>query len=119
VDAWKRAVDTLPKENLTPTELKQKEQYETGLKTAMLALSKAENSSSIPRGIVVNQASNTFPWQAAAEMAHELEVAGAAMATSSVSLRRRLVDLYSEVFLSILDCNVFVIRLGSSMLPIV
>jgi hypothetical protein len=91
VKAWKRAVETLPKENVTPAELKQREQYEDSLKTALLAKSKAENTPVRGRPIKANE--HKFPWQVAYEMQRELE---ASKEASSVGLIYCLYDLFVD-----------------------
>jgi hypothetical protein len=89
VKAWQRAINTLPKENLTPTELKQKEQYEDGLKAALLAKRKAKDEPL--QTIHVPKGSHKFPWTIAVEMRPELERAKELMMSSSVSFKYLLV----------------------------
>jgi hypothetical protein len=88
VQAWQRAINTLPKENLTPPKLKQKEQYEDGLKAALLAQSKADSRS---RAFQIPNSSHKFPWTIAVEMRPELERARELMFSSSVSFKYLLV----------------------------
>jgi stress-induced-phosphoprotein 1 len=64
----------LPKENLNPGELKQKEQYEAGLKTA-----------SEPQVIKISGAAGGMPWDCAKALKPELISRRAEMVTSSVS----------------------------------
>jgi hypothetical protein len=97
VKAWQRAVNTLPKENLTHTELKQKEQYEDGLKAALLAKRKAKDESL--HTIQVPKGSHKLPWTIAVEMRPELERAKELMYSSSVSIKYLLVVANSNFVL--------------------
>ena len=74
VDAWQKALDSLPKENLSPGELKQKEQYEAGIKAARE-----------PRVIQISGAAGRMPWDYAKAMKPELINRKHEMAASSVS----------------------------------
>ncbi|KAF8843782.1 hypothetical protein BDN67DRAFT_896356 [Paxillus ammoniavirescens] len=81
VDAWQKSLDALPKTNLTPAELKQKEQYTASLKKAKERL---EESLSTPANVVViNSNGGKLPWQVAEDMLPELRAAGPAGYTSS------------------------------------
>lgn len=59
VNAWKRAIQTLPIENLSPTEVKLKREYQ-------LKLSDSQNSAN---GIFAHASRGPFPWTRAKEMA--------------------------------------------------
>ena len=59
VISWQKALDALPKENLSPAEAKQKEQYEAGLQAA-----------SKPR--LVGLSAFDLPWDMAKAMMPEL-----------------------------------------------
>jgi hypothetical protein len=83
VDAWQKALDALPKTNLTPAELKQKEQYTASLKKAKERLE--ECLSTPAKVVVVNSNAGKLPWQVAEDMLPELRAAGPAGYTSSVS----------------------------------
>ena len=72
-EAWQKALDSLPKYDLSPAELKQKEQYEAGLKAAKE-----------PR-IVRISTDGSAPWDSAKAMKPELRERGMEMASSSVS----------------------------------
>ena len=61
MDAWQKALDTLPKQNLSPSELKQKVQYEAGLKAA-----------SEPRVITFSGSAGNMPWDCAKALKPEL-----------------------------------------------
>src|ERR1700691_5387385 len=74
VHAWQKALDSLPKENLSPGEIKQKEQYQAGLKAA-----------SEPRVINISGGARSMPWDCAKAMKPDLILRGQEMATSSVS----------------------------------
>jgi hypothetical protein len=74
VHAWQKALDSLPKENLSPGEIKQKEQYQAGLKAA-----------SEPRVINISGGAGSMPWDCAKAMKPDLILRGQEMATSSVS----------------------------------
>jgi len=86
VEAWQKAVDALPKTDLSPAERKQKEQYTTSLNKAKQRLEKA--SSGFSPGILINEIREKQPWQVAEEMLPELHAAGPARYSSSVRTRR-------------------------------
>lgn len=71
VNTWQKALDALPTENLSPSEAKQKEQYEAGLKEA-----------SKPRLMRVH--SSELPWDMAEAMFPELLANQAELSGSSV-----------------------------------
>lgn len=82
VGAWQMALNALPKADLSPAEVKQKEQYTTSLQKAKERL---EAASSRPfQGIVTNCETEKPPWKLAEEMLPELEAAGPAQYHSSV-----------------------------------
>ncbi|KAF9223791.1 hypothetical protein BS17DRAFT_705155 [Gyrodon lividus] len=74
VEAWPKALDALPMMNLTPAELKQKDQYAASLKKARC------------QGVYVNSNLEKLPWQVASEMMPELQAAGSAGYASSASV---------------------------------
>jgi hypothetical protein len=79
VHEWQRALDTLPKENLTPGELKQREQYQHGLKNA-----KAVEAAAQATHVGINvRAGTEMPWDVAGRMIPALR--SQEMAKSSVS----------------------------------
>lgn len=86
IKAWQKALDTLPKDNLTPAQLKQREQYETGLKAAKL---KAEPDTP-SRVITIPATSGQHPWQVAKAMEPELQTQGINLVRSSVCRVRLL-----------------------------
>jgi stress-induced-phosphoprotein 1 len=73
VHAWQKALDSLPKENLSPGELKQKDQYEAGLKAA-----------SEPQVIKFSKGAGSMPWECARAIKPELIARRHEMVTSSV-----------------------------------
>lgn len=82
VKHWQSALKALPKRNLSAAELKQKVQYEQGLKDAQR---KSENPH-IPEHFVVKN--EQVPWVRAEGMYDELVAAGPSMYCSSVSYRK-------------------------------
>ncbi|KAI9574033.1 hypothetical protein HD554DRAFT_2183364 [Boletus coccyginus] len=84
VQAWQKAVDALPKTDLSPAERKQKEQYVTSLDKAKQRLETVSSEFLIP----LYENEGKLPWQMAEEMLPELHAAGAAGYTSSVRTRR-------------------------------
>ncbi|KDQ59303.1 hypothetical protein JAAARDRAFT_34037 [Jaapia argillacea MUCL 33604] len=77
-DHWQRALSTLPIENLTAAEMKQKEQYEAGLEAAKKRAPHSESSF-----IHVPNAQGKLPWDRALAMEAELRAAGPSMYASS------------------------------------
>jgi hypothetical protein len=75
VNAWQKALDSLPKGNLTPAELKQRDQYSAGLKEAKR-----------PRIIRMSGIAEKAPWQCAAAMKPELIERKYEAVNSSVSI---------------------------------
>ncbi|TCD68815.1 hypothetical protein EIP91_009682 [Steccherinum ochraceum] len=69
IESWKKAIGCLPKENQTPAEMKQKEQYQSELATVERKLNRSENTR--PQPTVVRQ-SEAVPWKRAAAMVAEL-----------------------------------------------
>jgi hypothetical protein len=95
IDAWQKAIDTLPKDNLSPVEIKQKEQYQTGWKAAMARKQELENKR--PPVITLKEYAGKAPWDKAKAMMPELERKGVAMAHSSVRTSILIVVLeYSD-----------------------
>ncbi|KIJ67014.1 hypothetical protein HYDPIDRAFT_26424 [Hydnomerulius pinastri MD-312] len=81
VEAWEKALNALPKANLSGAEIKQKEQYTASLKAAK---QRVEEASQTPAKVVYcNYLTEKFPWQMASEMMPELEAAGRSQYTSS------------------------------------
>lgn len=72
VTAWQKALDALPKENLSPAEVKQKEQYQSGLQAA-----------SKPR--LMRVSAFDLPWDMAKAMMPELLANKVELSGSSVS----------------------------------
>lgn len=68
--AWQKALDALPKTNLSPAERKQKEQYGVCLKAANARL----NQPVVP--LSIDEKLGKFPWQIATDMLPELRRAG-------------------------------------------
>lgn len=81
ITCWKRALEVLPKKNLSPSELKQKEQYQTELKRTQEELAQQKNAAST--GFELEQ--SLAPWQMVDRMMPELIAGGPAMLNSSVS----------------------------------
>jgi len=73
-EAWQKALESLPKENLSPAECKQKEQYEAGLKAARE-----------PRVITISGGAGSMPWDCAKAIKPELINRRHEMISSSVS----------------------------------
>lgn len=95
IHAWGRALDTLPKENLSPTEAKQKVQYQEGLKNAHAAKSAAITEPS-RRGIHISQLNGKMPWTIAEEMLSELRATqNIASSVRVVSAHRLLINTES------------------------
>ncbi|KAG1804702.1 uncharacterized protein HD556DRAFT_1225627 [Suillus plorans] len=76
--AWQKALDALPKTNLSPVERQQKEQYTANLKAANARLN---GPPIVP--LSMNEKSGKFPWQIATDMLPELQRAGPAKMSSS------------------------------------
>ncbi|KAK0469498.1 uncharacterized protein EV420DRAFT_1757239 [Desarmillaria tabescens] len=73
VNAYQRALDTLPKDNLTPAEIKQKSQYEDGLKKAQELLNTPRRPmESNPLALKVDATLKVMPWDAANDIVPEL-----------------------------------------------
>jgi hypothetical protein len=92
IEAWQKALDTLPKDNLTPAQLKQLEQYKTGLKDA----TQKSESTAPPPVIVLPATSGQHPWQIAKAMESELQSKGMELVQSSVCHPRPLPPKYSS-----------------------
>ncbi|KAG1835305.1 hypothetical protein EV424DRAFT_365224 [Suillus variegatus] len=76
--AWQKALDALPKSNLSPVERQQKEQYSAHLKAANARLN---GPPIVP--LSMNEKLGKFPWQIATDMLPELRRAGPAKVSSS------------------------------------
>ncbi|THH15780.1 hypothetical protein EW146_g4753 [Bondarzewia mesenterica] len=78
IKSWQRAIDALPKEGLKPSEVKQKEQYESSLEATKRKKREIKNDSRSPHhfGIVMNGIGKKTPADRAKEMLPELMVAG-------------------------------------------
>ncbi|KAK7029548.1 hypothetical protein VNI00_014425 [Paramarasmius palmivorus] len=73
--SWKKALDSLPKENLTEGEKKQKQQYEVALAKAITAAERAlQTPIQLPQ--FNNSQSNSMPWVIAKAMIPQLEREG-------------------------------------------
>ena len=82
LEAWQKALDSLPKDNLTPAELKQKEQYKAGL-----------NAAKTPHLIRHSAIEGRPPWECARAIKPELCERKMEMATSSVGTRINMLNL--------------------------
>jgi hypothetical protein len=80
VKAWQQALDTLPKENLTPGELKQREQYDERLMTAKRWL-----SNWVTPEVVWKSGEGKMPWDLAQEVCSQLDLSTLDSIRSSVS----------------------------------
>ncbi|KIK36702.1 hypothetical protein CY34DRAFT_55520, partial [Suillus luteus UH-Slu-Lm8-n1] len=79
-EAWQKALDALPKTNLSPAEQRQKDQYSASLDAAQMRGKVQED----PHHLTLFQASDgKLPWQIATEMLPELRKAGPAKFSSS------------------------------------
>ncbi|KAG2060908.1 hypothetical protein BDR06DRAFT_393900 [Suillus hirtellus] len=76
--AWQKALDALPRTNLSPVERQQKEQYSANLKAANARLN---GPPIVP--LSMNEKLGKFPWQIATDMLPELRIAGPAKVSSS------------------------------------
>jgi hypothetical protein len=74
-------VDTLPKEDLTPAALKQREQYAAGLNNAKKQLAKPEK----PDVVVIESAAGKMPWELAQKERAKLDLSTMEGRRSSVS----------------------------------
>ena len=74
-------MDTLPKEDLTPGVLKQREQFAAGLKNAKKQLAKPE----VPTVMVVKSAAGKLPWELAQNERAKLDLSTMEGRRSSVS----------------------------------
>lgn len=77
IECWKSALNALPKQGLTPAELKQKEQYAEGLKNAQAKVPERAQH-------YVTKDHRT-PWALAEKLYPELVAGGPAMYSSSAS----------------------------------
>jgi hypothetical protein len=77
---WQSALKALSQDNLSPSELKQKEQYEQNLRDAQ---HKVENQRTPAHFVLKND--QEVPWIRAEKMYPELVAAGPSMYSSSVS----------------------------------
>jgi hypothetical protein len=83
IDAWRQALATLPNEDPSPAELKQREQYHAALQAALDVKAKLESGGD--KCIVMRGDAGKFPWDVAREMESELQEAKEAKMRSSVS----------------------------------
>jgi hypothetical protein len=81
VKAWQRALDTLPKENLTAGELKQREQYTAALNAAKGRVAKPET----PDVLVWEGGKGKMPWDLAQKERVHLDLSSLEGRSSSVS----------------------------------
>ncbi|KAK0205049.1 hypothetical protein DFS33DRAFT_1382943 [Desarmillaria ectypa] len=73
MDAYQRALDTLPKDDLTPAEIKQKSQYEDGLKKAQELLNAPRRPiESNPLALKMHATLKITPWDTANDIVPEL-----------------------------------------------
>ncbi|EIN10949.1 hypothetical protein PUNSTDRAFT_133010 [Punctularia strigosozonata HHB-11173 SS5] len=70
IESWRRALASLPAENLSPSEQKQKEQYTAALKEA------ESFSNSTPRAVYFKAGGKDLPWDRAAAMKEDLRRRG-------------------------------------------
>ncbi|KAG1893485.1 uncharacterized protein F5891DRAFT_1282054 [Suillus fuscotomentosus] len=81
-EAWQKALDALPKTNLSPAEQRQKDQYGAGLNAAQTPQTRGKTSKN--RCIAsVNLDDGNLPWKIATEMLPELRKAGLDQFSSS------------------------------------
>ncbi|KAK2462606.1 hypothetical protein APHAL10511_005339 [Amanita phalloides] len=73
VEDWKRAIATLPVENLTAAEVKQKSNYASELAAAQAKVTELKASPGLPKNAVHMNASAQLPWHRAKAMIPELE----------------------------------------------
>lgn len=78
-EAWQKALDALPKTNLSPAEQRQKDQYSAGLNAAQTRGKTSKYRCSFP----VNLDDGNLPWQIATKMLPELQKAGLEKFSSS------------------------------------
>lgn len=81
-EAWQKALDALPKANLSPAEQRQKDQYSTCLNAAQ-ARGKALEARELRLAPVSMADDGNLPWQIARAMLPELQQAGPKKFTSS------------------------------------
>lgn len=79
VEAWQKALDALPKTNLSPAEQRQKDQYGASLNAAQMRGKVQED----PHLALFQASDGKLPWQIATEMLPELRKAGPAKFSSS------------------------------------
>lgn len=86
IDAWTRALDVLPKENLTPAEQKQKDQYSSELAVAKAKFKDLGVNPKQPEGLTTIPLSERekLPWNKALALIPELNASG----TWNSSVRR-------------------------------
>lgn len=84
IGIWQKALDTLPKQNLSPSEAAQKKQYETALAIAKTEDAKLKSSSFFDHAQSFRNMVK-MPWDIANEMLPELRGQGTAGYASSVS----------------------------------
>jgi len=91
VKFWQKAIDALPAQ-LSPVEVKQKEQYEEGLKGAKRRLEDSEKQSTYIRML----SSDKIPWKVAKALLPELQARGQAGAQSSAWVISAAYDEWKE-----------------------
>jgi hypothetical protein len=74
-------VDTLPKEDLAPAALKQREQYATGLENAKKQLAKPK----MPAAVIMKSEAGKMPWDMAQQERAKLDLSTLEGRRSSVS----------------------------------
>ncbi|TCD68808.1 hypothetical protein EIP91_009675 [Steccherinum ochraceum] len=84
VNSWKKAIDALPKQNKTPAEVKQQEQYQADLTTMekKLKTSRSHNERRAERGPPVTE--ETAPWTRAVALLPELQASQQVMSSAFV-----------------------------------
>lgn len=90
VTIWQRALDSLPVENATPAEIKQREQYDISLKAARTAHANqvTESIKATPKETPKN-----LPWELAKPMLEEPAFRQGAGIRSSVSLMHNILSV--------------------------
>ncbi|KAJ7707341.1 hypothetical protein B0H17DRAFT_1191857 [Mycena rosella] len=82
-ESWQRALDALPKFDLTQAEENQKTQYQAGLTAAAVGLEKMKNTPIVGDQAIIMQGEGRMPWDLAAAM---LPCLRASLATNAESL---------------------------------
>ncbi|KAJ7707342.1 hypothetical protein B0H17DRAFT_918085 [Mycena rosella] len=74
-ESWQRALDALPKFDLTPAEETQKAQYQAGLTAATAEVGKIKNTPIVGTHAIMVQGQGRMPWDHAAAILSRLRVA--------------------------------------------